>query len=294
MRTYFTKMRKFLFILFISVSITALAQSNANRAVELIDQMIETNKTVKTLSLHAVMRERINGKMVDKNTVFKIQVSPRKVYLRQSFIGIRLEGLYVEGSNNNELLVSTIGFPWIETSIDPRGKTARDKHHHTLLEAGFGYFISVVSSLKARNIEQYEKITSYQGVVEKDHRQCHKITFDNPSFSYNYYEVKKGETLPSIAHNLLVNDYMILEKNSLIKNFNDVKAGQKIIVPNSYAKKMLLYLDKELFLPIAIEVYDDQGLYAEYLYSDLKVNPVFQSDEFSASYKGYKFKKKAK
>ncbi len=285
-------MRKFIFLLFISFSITVFSQSVANKAVELIDQMIETNKTVKTLSFNTIMRERIKGKMVDKNTFFKIQVSPRKVYLRQSFIGIKLEGLYLDGSNNNELLVSTIGFPWVEMSIDPRGKTARDKHHHTLLEAGFGYFISVVSSLKVRNIEQYEKICAYQGLVEKDKRQCHKIIFDNPTFSYNYYEVKNGEQLPTIANNLLVNDYMILEKNSSISGYNDVKAGQKIIVPNSYAKKMLLYLDKDLFLPIAIEVYDDQGLYAEYLYSDLKVNPVFQSDEFSASFKGYKFKKK--
>ena len=266
------------------------AQKPANKGTELIDKMIEVNKQVKTISLHTIMSERIKGKMVDKNTYFKINVSPRKVYLKQSFIGIKLEGLYLEGENNNKLRISTIGFPWVHTNIEPCGSMARDKHHHTLLEAGFGYFVSVVSALKESNLANYENLCTYQGIVERDKHQCHKIIFENPSFSYNYYTVKDNEKLPEIALKLKINDFMILEKNSSIHHYTDVKPGQKIIVPNTYAKKMILYLDTELFLPIDIEVYDDQGLYAEYLYSDLKVNPTFKANEFDPKNPEYHFK----
>lgn len=261
----------------------------SNQALALIDQMIERNNQVKTLSFRAYMSERIKGDMIDKNSYFKIQLQPRKIYIKQSFIGIDLESLYIEGENNNQLLVTTIGFPWITANLDPFGSTVRDKHHHTIKEAGFEYFVSIIKHLKNSTNPSFESMCSYQGTVVREKNVCYKITIDNTNFTYVEYIVKPGENLTTIANKLKLNDYMILEKNPKIKNFTDVIPGQKIWVPNIYAKKLILYLDSKLMLPVGIEIFDDQGKYAEYDYLELKLNPAFKPNEFSKDNPEYTF-----
>ena len=83
---------------------------------------------------------------------------------------------------------------------------------------------------------------------------------------------------------------MLLEINSdKASNYHNVKAGQKIMVPNVYGKKLALYIDKELFVPRVIKVYDDKGLYESYEYQNLEVNPKIADEEFTKEYKDYGF-----
>ena len=83
---------------------------------------------------------------------------------------------------------------------------------------------------------------------------------------------------------------MLLEINSdKVKNYHDVKPNQKIKVPNVYGNKMILYIDKDLFVPRAIKIYDDKGLYESYEYHDLLVNSKIPEEEFTKEYKGYGF-----
>ena len=83
---------------------------------------------------------------------------------------------------------------------------------------------------------------------------------------------------------------MLLEINSdNVNNYRDVKAGQKIKVPNVYGNKLILYIDKELFIPRVIKVYDEKGLFESYEYHDLEVNSKIPDEEFMKEYKGYGF-----
>ena len=91
-----------------------------------------------------------------------------------------------------------------------------------------------------------------------------------------------------IARKLNLSEYMILEKNKL-SNYTSVKAGQTIKVPNMYAKKVVLYIDKINLMPIYQEVHDDQGMFEEYHYINLIVNPVLDADDFSKQNPEYKF-----
>ena len=74
-----------------------------------------------------------------------------------------------------------------------------------------------------------------------------------------------------------------------MSNYHDVKANQKIKVPNVYGKKMIIYIDKELFIPRIIKVYDEKGLFESYEYHDLQLNPKITEEEFTREYKGYGF-----
>jgi outer membrane lipoprotein-sorting protein len=74
-----------------------------------------------------------------------------------------------------------------------------------------------------------------------------------------------------------------------LRNYESVKPGQKIKVPTSYAKKVVLYIDKLNNLPIYQQLFDEKGLFAEYKYTNLIVNPKLADNEFTKNYTGYKF-----
>jgi outer membrane lipoprotein-sorting protein len=50
-----------------------------------------------------------------------------------------------------------------------------------------------------------------------------------------------------------------------------------------------MFVDKQYFLPISLKIIDDKGLFEEYNYHNLIVNPNFQEGEFTKEYKDYKF-----
>jgi hypothetical protein len=131
--------------------------------------------------------------------------------------------------------------------------------------------------------------TKVDGTVVWDNRECHKVVIMNPHFGYVDYTVRAGENLNTIAKAKAVSAYMILEKNPTIKDYEDVKAGQRIKIPTDYALKLILYFDKKTTLPLMIKVYDEIGLYEEYSYSNLRMNPRIEAQEFSRNYGDYKF-----
>jgi hypothetical protein len=83
---------------------------------------------------------------------------------------------------------------------------------------------------------------------------------------------------------------MILEKNPKFKDYFDLlKKGQVIKIPTWYCKSVVMFVDKQYFLPISLKIIDDKGLFEEYNYHNLIVNPNFQEGEFTKEYKDYKF-----
>lgn len=112
----------------------------------------------------------------------------------------------------------------------------------------------------------------------------------NKDFGYEYYTVGDNESITSIARKLHISEYMILEVNPKLNDYFDLlKKGQQLKVPNAYAKDVTLYIDQLYFLPIGIKVLDDKGLYEQYDYHYLQVNPKLEDTEFTTKYKDYKF-----
>ena len=91
----------------------------------------------------------------------QLQVDPYKVYFTESKFGIDLEGLFVAGAYNNQARIATVGFPWIKLDLDPMGSKMRNETHHTIYEAGFGYFINVVSHFKSKYGDKFSDCLLY-------------------------------------------------------------------------------------------------------------------------------------
>lgn len=251
-----------------------------------MDKMIKSVSEVKGLKYDLKLVERIEKKYNYFGSSVKLNRKPRKLYLNAKGI----EVLWIEGKHDGDALVNPNSFPYINLYLDPYGSLMRQDQHHTIHEAGFDYFSSIIEANVKKTGDKFDQFFIPNGEETINGRLCYKVIINNKDFGAVNYTVQKNETLITIARKLFVGEYMILTLNKpKVGDYKDVKAGQVIKVPTAYAKYVFLYVDKLNYLPIAVKVYDDKGLYEQYDYSNVQVNPVFAADEFTKDFKGYNF-----
>jgi outer membrane lipoprotein-sorting protein len=251
---------------------------------EITDKMFAAMSNIKTMRYHLKISERIDGKIENRESNVKLQVSPRKLYLQVK----NQEVLWIQGENGGNAYVNPGTFPYVNLNLDPLGSLMRKGQHHTIHELGMSYFLSILKSYKEKYADRFKKHFFLTGEEVFSGRKCYKLSILVPEFGWENYTVKKGENIISIARKLHVSEYMILE-NNIVKWYDDVKEGQVIKIPNAYTKYALLLIDKELMLPISNKMLDDKGLFESYQYLDLKINTIIPADEFSKDYKEYHF-----
>jgi LysM repeat protein len=277
------------FLIVIGSVIFSANVSLAQPASELLGKLIAANDKISRISLTIVMNERVKGKMNEKKADFKINYHPPKIYLKQDYPQEGMEVLYVDGKNKNKAWINPNTFPWVTLSLDPTGNTMRGKHHHSIFNSGFDYFVKVVKHLMTKYSNEIDKLAKNAGIEFLNGVKCHKIVFDNPYFRFVDYKIKPGEDIVSIAGKFHINEYMIIENNEGIDDYEDIKTGQVIKVPGDYARKVTIYLHPDTFLPYCIQAYDDEGLFQEYYFKNIRINPYFSSAVFSPDNPEYNF-----
>ncbi|MFW5656926.1 MAG: DUF1571 domain-containing protein [Bacteroidota bacterium] len=257
--------------------------------LKLIEKMFATEARISSLQLTMMMNERIDGEYKKKKSFFKIDYNPMKIYMKQEYPNKGLEVLYIEGQNNNRAYISPKTFPWVTLSLNPLGKTMREDHHHPIFNSGYDYFINISKKLLEKHKHQINEVLSYKGIHKLEGINCHKIQYNSPDYKYFNYVVKKGETVNSIAHKFQVNEYMLIERNKGKIDYESVNAGSTISIPNEYAKKIIIYISAKNNLPYSIQAFDEQGLFQEYFYTDVVLNPNFAQKDFDVENRAYNF-----
>ncbi len=281
-------MRKIsLIIAFILLSITSAMQ--AQTATSLISQMLDAIHNFKSGRYILNKIERMDGKMYTAEMIIKLQTNPLKVYSYNVNPDPGAEALFLYGSNNNDILVRPNKFPYVNLNLSPFNSLVRKNHHHTIYEIGFGYIGAIISYNILNRKEDFYAGLTYDGEVDWKGKKYFKITIDNKDFAFIDYKVEKGENLYTIGKKFMVADYMILSNNKNISDYDDIKAGQTIKIPNCFAKKIEFYLDKDTYLPVIEVIYDHKGLFAQYEFNSLLLNVVIKPEEFTPKYKDYKF-----
>jgi outer membrane lipoprotein-sorting protein len=276
-------------LLFTFIFQTCLVCAQATSSREIVDRMLTATSQIKTLKFKFTKIERVGGKMLTGEQDIKYQHAPRKTYAYLHAPGKGTEVLWVENENSGKVLVKPTSFPYIAVNLSPFGSIVRKNNHHTVHQIGFDYIRGIIGSISEKSGKQFSRYFINQGEVKFENRDCYKILIDYIPYQYIDYTVQPGEDLPAIADKLFVSDYMIMEINPGVDDYNDVKAGQRIKVPNAYARKTVLYIDKETYLPIVQKMYDEKGLFAHYEFHNLELNPAISAEEFSREYKEYSF-----
>lgn len=262
---------------------------SSDHDIRVVERVFEETKKIKTLKFTLTKRERVDGKMLSQTSKVKLNRNPYMVYVNQSEPKEGVEVLYVNGQNDGKALVNPNGFPWVNVSLTPNSFIMRKDQHHTVEDAGFDLLISILEHLVQKYRTQIHQMISVQDTLIENYGKCKRIAFTNPYFAYVNYQVQAGENLHTIAKRFNICDHMILEKNKGIDDYEDVQAGQWIKIPNDYSPKMTLIVMGEKLIPVYMKVYDDLGLYEEYRYAEITVNPVIDRKEFQRDYEGYNF-----
>ena len=264
----------------------ALAQKPSLTTKEIVFKMIKTIEDLERLKYSLKIIERGKKGYNHYESSVKLNRKPRKIYLYIK--GIEL--LWVSRWNNNKAYVKPNSFPYVNLSLDPLGFLMRQDQHHTLNEMGVDYFGGLIEYMALKNGNKFDNYFKLEGEERINNRPCYKVIIDNKDFGYETYTVGENESITSIARKLHISEYMILEVNPKFDDYFDIlKKGQTIKVPNAYAKHVTLYIDQLYFLPISIKILDDKGLYEQYDYHFLQVNPKIDDAEFTKQYKDYKF-----
>lgn len=285
-------MRILIVILLFSSFFSGNAQHQAvpqagNKAAQLIVGMIDSIKNIKTIRTNITSIERINNGYFSAASEIKVNVSPRKLYFLNK--EKKLEILYVADTHNNKAFVKPHVFPYFTLSLDPRGNIMRKNQHYTVNELGFDFIGRTIALVLSKEKDILIKNLNYVGKHERNGYMCYMVIYETKDFPYYEYVVKHRETLTSIALKLSVNDYMLRTKNNLFNDFGYLKEGSKILVPQMYCKKAVLYLDEKTMLPVSVSIYDDIGLFENYDYSNIKINKPIDEKEFTKNYKDYGF-----
>ncbi|MBL4655301.1 MAG: DUF1571 domain-containing protein [Bacteroidia bacterium] len=259
-------------------------------ALDLTNQVFKITKAITALEYVMKRKERVNGELSESYSYTKLIKKPKlKVYFKQGLPDSDgLEALLIDGENENKAIINPNGFPWFNFWLNPYGNIMRNNQHHTLYDSGFDKVISILEHLINKYEDDIPNLMSVSYDEMYNNIPCFKVTFDNSYYKHIDYTVKNDETVVDIAKKLMVCGYIILQMNDL-DDYKDIDEGQVLNVPNDYAKKLELLIEKERMIPIVLSVYDNEGLFEEYEYQELKVNPEFEDDEFTTEYSEYGF-----
>ena len=153
------------------------------------------------------------------------------------------EVIYADGHHDNKLVAHTGGlFRFINLHLDPDGKKAMERNHHSLRKSGMEKIFDILDKSWSRYKETGSGSIRVTGESRIDKRDVWVVHGDFPE--------NKG----------------------------------------FYAAKIILYLDRELMLPIKVSVYDwSDELYEEYTFHDLRINTGLDEADFDPDNSDYKY-----
>lgn len=281
-------MKKLLFIVFVGLfflfGFIPVKNAQTIDPTTVLHQMYDSIKNVKTLRLSINALERLGRTYSTASSEIKLQTNPRRLYFvnKQK----KLEILYNHNENDNKALVKPNHIP--NLNLDPTGNMMRKNQHYSIHELGFefiGRSVALTISKDKEGIKNFH----YLGKHKKFGMSCYMIEYENLNYGFVEYTVGEKETASSIASKFIVNDYLLRYKNDLLNDFGYLRKGNKLLVPNLYCKKAILFIEEKRLLPVSVSLYDDLGLFESYEFPSIVVNKPIADEEFKKDYKDYDF-----
>jgi hypothetical protein len=229
------------------------------------------------------------GKMYAEKTHFKISLHPFRTYFKQDYPEKGLEGLYITGENGNKTKINPNAFPWVTLNLDPEGELIMKNHHHPIFHAGYGYVAEVLDMLIKKYQSRTANLIVNKGTIIYQGQEVIVLDCNNPFYRIQPYTLTRTESPFELGKRLHINYFSILEENPGLKAFSNVPAGKTIKIPSDYASKMLIYLHKTQTYPVYIRISDPKGVFEEYKFTEVILNPAYTTADFWAENPKYHF-----
>jgi outer membrane lipoprotein-sorting protein len=283
-------MKKIISLIFISFPFLVFSQPATLPIGKILQRMYDAEDNLHSAKFTMHTEERLrDGKFVVQEMFIKLREHPKQIYFNAIKPNGGTEIIWKEGWNKDKMMVSPGSFPFITFSMHPESSLARKDTHQPITNMGFTYVTNLVKWYSKKYGNHFFDYITIKDTVSWDNHSCIILQFDFNDYSLVKYTVGKDENITSIAAKLHLNDYSILVVNPAVDDFNDVKEGDIIMIPNSYARKIEFYMDRTSGLPLRQLIYDGKGLYEIYEMKSFFLNPVFTDAEFSPDYPSYGF-----
>lgn len=248
--------------------------SYAQNVTETIPKVMAAMGNAKTMTYHFFAQERMHDGKISKSEVeFKVIASPLKIYANARLP--QTAQLFYESAVSKDVKVKK----GLKLNLSPTSGLLMKGVHNPITRAGFAQIKKIletsIAQRKGADLTTYVKIL---GTVNWDGKDCWKIEINDDDYKIIDYTVAAGETnVWQIGKKLAISEYKIKELNDI---GDEVKSGQKLKIPSSYAKKTTLFIDKASYLPIYHKMEDEKGVYEIYEFKSLKLGVDLKADDF--------------
>lgn len=247
----------------------------AQTAVDVMTKSLAAMGNAKSMTYHFYAQERMmDGKYSKSDVEFKVDVNPTVRIYANAHLPQSAQ-LIFEPAKSPKVSVKK----GLKLSLSPTSSLLMKGVHNPVTRAGFGQIKKILEmSMAQRKGQNYADFVKLIGIVNYDGRECYKIEINDPDFKIIPYTVSpKESSVWDIGNARAISEYKIKELNDI---GDEVKPGQVLKIPSSYAKKTTLYIDKATYLPIYHKMEDEKGIYEIYEFKDLKLGVALGDSDF--------------
>ena len=252
---------------------------------QLTSRMAAAIEGLKYLRCTVKAQERIDGSIHQARSIMKIGYRPLRIYIKNQK---GVEVMWLAGQNNGNAYVNPAAFPYVTLNLDPNAKLMRSNQHHTVLQAGFGTISDLLKTTGLRQDLSFSRSFKYVGDSTVMGKPNYVLRSDYPQFRYVSYKTGRNETIGSVAERFGCGEYRIITRNNLSIG-DKIPEGTVLQVPNAYGRRTIVCIDPKTYLPTVVQVNDDKGLFEKFDFADVIPNQPIPAEEFSKTFKGYKF-----
>jgi outer membrane lipoprotein-sorting protein len=116
--------------------------------------------------------------------------------------------------------------------------------------------------------------------ININNKSYQKVSLVNNSYKLINFQVAKESKIDEIAKEKHISSYKIYELNKGLDYEKAIPKNYNITIPNAYAKKIEVIIDKTLNLPYILRIYDEKGLFEEFKFEKVDINPKFDENNF--------------
>ena len=161
---------------------------------DILQRMGQAYNGIQDYTALFLKRERINGTLQELETIELRFQEPFKLYMawQEPHKGRALT--YIEGENDNKMLVNPGGFlQFVYLSLDPDSLLATRNAHHTVRQAGLRHTINLLMREYQRGMQQGQMQITLRGDAEVDERPTYHIEFVGPKNKKAGYYAYRGD-----------------------------------------------------------------------------------------------------
>jgi len=168
---------------------------------EIMQRMANAYDGIKDYTALFLKRERIKGVLLPLETIELRFQAPFKVYMAWHEPHAGRVIVYVEGENDNKILVNPGGLlRFLRLKLEPTSPLATQNTHHTILEVGLQKTIALLEHEYERGRREGQVTLTSQGYDEVVDRQAYHLTLVCHADKTAGYYAQQGEIWVDTVH----------------------------------------------------------------------------------------------